>query len=142
MTLAEVKCPKNLIQNVSRILKRILKWARHIKKNLRSPAFPIRIRLTLMNCGERFFSCSNVQPNWMFWSGCLNLRPVEHFFPHFFPDQHWKVFNWSWVRSYRGNFLQNLYFRNWNVLTYSMEICPWWNYKHHWALLFSPGYFE
>ena len=57
----------------------------------------------------------------------MNLWPVEHFFPCFFPDQCWsvliwkkkrgtKVFNWSEVHFYRSNFLRNPYFNANNVL--------------------------
>ena len=49
----------------------------------------------------------------------MNLWPVEHFFPRFFPDQHWsaliwkktgeKVFNWSEDHFYQSELLQNPY---------------------------------
>ena len=61
----------------------------------------------------------------------MNLWPVEHFCPPFFPDQCWsgkkrrtKVFNWSEVHFYRSNFLQNPYFNGvWpNFLVWSP---PW-----------------
>ena len=40
----------------------------------------------------------------------MHLWLVEHFCPHFFPDQHWsgkKCSIWSEVHLYRSNFLQN-----------------------------------
>ena len=54
----------------------------------------------------------------LLWLGLTLVQmifwPVEHFCPHFFPDQHWsgqkvrkKGFNWSKVRLNRSNFLAN-----------------------------------
>ena len=47
----------------------------------------------------------------------MNLWPVEHFFPRFFPDQHWSALIWKKtgdksVQLVRGSFLSKYFLQN------------------------------